>query len=198
MALSGDTALVGAADKTVGGQSDAGAAYVFTRSGTSWSQQAELSASDAAADDCFGCSVALSGDTALVGADDKTVGGQSDAGAAYVFTRSGTSWSQQAELSASDAAAGDHFGCSVALSGDTALVGAPARPSAARARRCRLRLHALRHELVAAGRAERLRRGIRRRFGYSVALSGDTALVGPTRKTAGGHATPVRSTSMCS
>ena len=51
MALSGDTALVGACNKTVGGKSYAGAAYVFTRSGTSWTQQAELSASDAAADD---------------------------------------------------------------------------------------------------------------------------------------------------
>ena len=76
MALSGDTALVGAYSKTVGGQSYAGAAYVFMRSGTSWSQQAELSDPDAAADDWFGYSVALSGDTALVGACDTTVGGQ--------------------------------------------------------------------------------------------------------------------------
>jgi len=72
----------------------------------------------------FGCSVALSGDTALIGAWSKDVGGNTYAGAAYVFTRSGTSWSQQAELTASDAAADDHFGHSVALSGDTALVGA--------------------------------------------------------------------------
>ena len=70
-------------------------------------QQAELTASDAAAGDEFGSSVALSGDTALVGADGKTVGGNNDAGAAYVFTRSGTSWTQQAELTASDAAAYD-------------------------------------------------------------------------------------------
>ena len=77
--------------------------------------------------------MALSGDTALIGATGKTVDGQRDAGAAYVFTRSGTSWTQQAELTASDAAADDEFGCSVALSGDTALIGAPARPSAARA-----------------------------------------------------------------
>ena len=124
MALSGDTALVGACEQDRRRQDHAGAAYVFTRSGTSWSQQAELTASDAAANDNFGSSVALSGDTALVGAYDKTVGGKRGAGAAYVFTRSGTSWSQQAELTASDAAAGDWFGNSVALSGDTALVGA--------------------------------------------------------------------------
>ena len=95
LALSGDTALVGAN----------GGPDVFTRSGTSWSQQAELSASDAAPGDDFGDSVALSGDTALVGDRNKTVGGQADIGAVYVFTRSGTSWSQQAELTDPDAAA---------------------------------------------------------------------------------------------
>ena len=144
VALSGDTALVGADGKTVGGQTDAGAAYVFTRSGTSWSQQAELTDPDAAASDDFGCSVALSGDTALVGAPGKTVGGQATPAPPTSSARSGTSWSQQAELSASDAAADDWFGCSVALSGDTALVGAygktvggqdtPAPPTSSRAR----------------------------------------------------------------
>ena len=103
---------------------DQGSAYVFTRSGTTWTQQAKLTASDGAADDYFGYSVALSGDTALVGAYWDDVGANYDQGSAYVFTRSGTTWTQQAKLTASDGAAGDHFGHSVALSGDTALVGA--------------------------------------------------------------------------
>ena len=99
--------------------SSSGSAYVFVRSGTSWIQEAKLTASDAAESDLFGLSVALSGDTALVGAlfDDDA---GSDSGSAYVFKRSGTSWSQQAKLTASDAAADDTFGRSVALSGDTA------------------------------------------------------------------------------
>ena len=84
VALSGDTALIGAYGKTVGGQPNAGAAYVFTRSGSSWSQQAEPSDPGAANGDKFGTSVALSGDTLLVGVPDKTVGGQKLAGAAYV------------------------------------------------------------------------------------------------------------------
>ena len=122
----GDTALVGALKEDTGG-SDAGAAYVFTRSGTTWSQQTQLQSSDIQAGDWFGYTVSLSndGDTALIGAKHESEGGTS-AGAAYVFTRSGTTWSQQKKLTASDAAANDQFGECVAISGDgnTAIVGA--------------------------------------------------------------------------
>ena len=128
MALSGSTALVGATDKAVNGHTYAGVAYVFTRSGSTWSQQAKLTASDATDNDYFALSVALSGDTALIGANSKTVDSNAEAGAAYVFTRSGGVWSQQSELTALDAAAGDLFGDSVALNGDRALVGSPADP----------------------------------------------------------------------
>jgi hypothetical protein len=122
VALDGDIAVIGARhddDKGV----DSGSAYVFTRSGTAWSHQAKLTASDGAAGDEFGYSVAISGDTAVIGAprdDDKS----DDSGSAYVFTRSGSSWSQQAKLAASDGAAGDVFGISVAISGDTVVIGA--------------------------------------------------------------------------
>jgi FG-GAP repeat len=124
VALSGDgqTALVGAP----GRDSGAGAVYVFTRSGTSWVQEQELTAADAAPGDRFGGSVALSSDgsTALIGADARA----SATGAAYVFVRSVTTWTQQQELAAPDGAPGDRLGGSVALSGDgsTALIGADA------------------------------------------------------------------------
>jgi hypothetical protein len=123
VALSGDTAVIGAfrdSDDVKG--VDSGSAYVFVRSGTNWSQQAKLTATDGAANDTFGGNVALSGDTAVIGARDDDNGIYS--GSAYVFSRSGTSWSQQAKLTATDGAAGDEFGYSVALSGDTAVVGA--------------------------------------------------------------------------
>jgi hypothetical protein len=84
-------------------------------------QQAKLTASDGAANDLLGDSVAISGSTAVVGAE----GTATNTGAAYVFTGSGGTWSQQAELTASDAAPSDSFGWSVALSGNTAVVGAP-------------------------------------------------------------------------
>ena len=91
MALSGDTAVVGARlnDTTA---KDAGSAYVFVRTGTAWSQQAKLTASDGAADDHFGYSVALSGDTTLVGAVGHDAKG-SGSGGAYLFVRTGTAWS---------------------------------------------------------------------------------------------------------
>ncbi len=119
----GNTAIVGArADNGIGFKT--GAVYVFVRSGTTWSEQKKLVASDGAADDAFGDSTALTddGNTALIGAP-----GVAGGGAAYVFVRSGTTWSEQKKLVASDRTAGAAFG-RVALSGDgsTALVGAPA------------------------------------------------------------------------
>ena len=116
VSVSGDTALIGAADKNA----YQGAAYAFVESGGEWSQQQTLVASDGAANDAFGSSVSLSGDTAVIGASGKNSGH----GAAYVFVRTGGVWSQQQELTASDAAAGDNFGWSVSLSGNTAVIGA--------------------------------------------------------------------------
>ncbi len=124
VSLSGDTALVGAEWDDHAGLTEAGSAYVFVRNGTTWSQQAKLVATDAAMLDYFGNSVSLSGDTALVAAQVDNHAGGTDAGSAYVFVRSGTTWTQQAKLVAADAAAYDVFGCSVSLSADTALVGA--------------------------------------------------------------------------
>jgi hypothetical protein len=151
VSLSGDTLVVGAygedsnATGVNGNQADnsadtSGAAYVFTRSGGVWSQQAYLKASNTGAGDVFGWAVSLSGDTLVVGADgeasnatgvdgDQADNSAIDSGAAYVFTRSGTTWSQQAYLKASNTEASDLFGDAVSLSGDTLLVGAVAEDS---------------------------------------------------------------------
>ena len=103
---------------------DRGAAYPVTIDPLIATEQAKLTASDAAANDDFGWSVALSGGTAVVGALNHDTAAGENAGSAYVFVRSGTTWSEQAKLTASDAAAGDYFGWSVSLSGDTLAVGA--------------------------------------------------------------------------
>jgi hypothetical protein len=125
VSVSGDTAVIGA----WGDDDRRGAAYIFTRNGSTWAQQAKLTASDAAAGDHFGQSVSVSGDTAVVAADwDDDAG--SNSGSAYVFKRSGSTWTQQAKLTASDAAAGDEFGVSVSVSGDTAVVGASSNDDA--------------------------------------------------------------------
>ena len=118
----GDTAVVSAYFDDDAGSSS-GSAYVFTRSGTMWTEEAKLTASDAARGDLFGVSVSVDGDTSVVGAnEDDDAGGSS--GSAYVFTRAGTTWTEEAKLTASDAAGGDNFGISVAIDGNTIVVGA--------------------------------------------------------------------------
>jgi hypothetical protein len=108
---------------------DAGATYPVRVDPMVWTQQAEITASDGAASDLFGSGVSVSGGTALVGAPGLCMSGppctNAQQGAAYVFVQSGATWTQQAELTASDGVAGDQFGFQVSLSGGTALVGAP-------------------------------------------------------------------------
>jgi hypothetical protein len=154
VSVSGDTLVAGAyressnATGVNGNQNDdsaanSGAAYVFVRDGTNWSQQAYLKASNAEAGDTFGGVVAVSGDTVVVGATSESSsatgvnGNQSDnsarnSGAAYVFVRNGTNWSQQAYLKAFNLGGDIVFGVSVAVSGDTIVVGAVRESSNAR------------------------------------------------------------------
>lgn len=138
VAISGNTIVVGAPDEdsaaqTVNGdqanngQASAGAAYVFVRSGTSWAQQAYLKGSNTDVLDSFGHSVSIDGNTIAVGAYLE----ESFSGAAYVFTRTGSTWTQQARVRASNADADDRFGTAVAVAGDTLLVGAPREDSRA-------------------------------------------------------------------
>jgi hypothetical protein len=121
VSISGNTMVVGA----LFANGDKGAAYVFTWSGSAWTPTAELTASDGAAGAEFGVSVSIDGNTIVVGALGATIDGQSDQGAAYVFTKSGSSWTQAAELTASDGVANDLFGYSVSISGNTVVSGAP-------------------------------------------------------------------------
>ena len=153
VSINGDTAIVGSFledsnqttitnDTTASSDNtatDSGAAYIFVRSGTSWSQQAYVKAPNAEASDGFGASVSISGNTAVVGAyledsNESTItNGQtassnnaiSGSGATYVFTRSGTSWSQQAYIKAPNRGANDRFGTNVSVSSDTVIVGVP-------------------------------------------------------------------------
>jgi hypothetical protein len=124
VALDGDTAVIGAPGASYMGGVQSGSAYVFVRSGTSWSQEALLPPDAGDDNEFFGVSVALDGDTAVVGAWSDDDGGL-QAGAAYVFVRSGTTWSQEAKLLAGPPGTSFLFGRSVAVDGDTALVGAP-------------------------------------------------------------------------
>jgi len=119
LAMDGDTLVVGA----VAANGDRGAAYVFTRSGSSWTEQARLIAADGGKGDRFGTAVSISQDTVAVSSRKNDEAGD-NAGAAYVFVRSGSSWNLQKKLTAPDADPDDKFGDVVSIKGDTLVVGA--------------------------------------------------------------------------
>lgn len=144
VAASGDTLVIGApgdsssvpginADPTDGGAKQSGAVHVFVRDGQSWTHQAYIKASNPDLNDVFGSTVAIDGDTLVVGAPGESgLDGPSDnlapaAGAVYVFVRTaGGVWSQQAYIKAPIPDRGDQFGRSLAIDGDDLVVGAPA------------------------------------------------------------------------
>ncbi len=122
VAIDGDTAIVGAHGRDDAGR-DSGGAYIFVRNGTTWTQQAFLTANDGVEEDMFGFSVSISGETAIVGAHRNDAVGI-ESGAAYIFVRNGTTWTQQAKLTAGDAAIGDEFGYAVDINKDDVIIGA--------------------------------------------------------------------------
>ena len=139
VAISGDTILAGAQGESIFpngdhedfSQVDLGAVYVFKRNGTSWSQEARLTANNQVKGNAFGTAVSISGDTTLIGAayrPSESSGGLYE-GAAYIFRRTGGTWTQEAYLKAPHPDAGDYFGYSVAINGDRAFISAPGEAS---------------------------------------------------------------------
>ncbi|MCI0576943.1 MAG: FG-GAP repeat protein [Chloroflexi bacterium] len=204
VAISGDTLVVGAYWEDGGPGNplaQAGAAYVFERNQGgpgAWGQVAKLAAGDAQADDRFGVAVAISGDTVVVGAylEDGGPGNPlPNAGAAYVFERDQGgpgAWGQVAKLTAGDAQAGDNFGWSVAVSGDTAVAGAyqedggPGNPLPAAGAAYVFERNQGGPD--AWGQVAKLVAGDAQTadyFGLSVAVSGDTAVAGAYQEDGG-------------
>jgi hypothetical protein len=136
VALQGNVLLVGAPGED-GAASNSGAAYVFRRTGTTWTQEALLKASNPKVTALFGSSVALDGGALVVGAWGENSGNAADpldtsasfAGAAYIFRGGTSSWTQEAYLKAQAIDPSDRFGWSVAISGDIVAVGAPREDS---------------------------------------------------------------------
>jgi hypothetical protein len=176
VSVSGDTAVVGAPSDDDNG-TRSGSAYVFRRTGSSWTQAQKLLPGDGAANDLFGTSVSVSGDTAVVGAlydDDNGAG----SGSAYVFRRTGSSWTQAQKLLPGDGTADVVFGASVSVSGDIAIVGAPGdgqndfEPGSAYVFTRTGSSWTQEQKLLPADGTEY------DFFGYSVSVTGDTAVVG--------------------
>ena len=176
VAISGDWLLVGAPERGDSGD-DSGAAYVFRRNGVTWTETTKLTASDAAAGDRFGGSVALGPDTLAVAARDDDDAGEGS-GSVYVFPWNGTVWGEPAKLVASGAHEGDSFGCSVSLSGQTLAVGAYATDADGESSGS---VYIFQHEAgLWRQRAELTASDARQAqyFGCSVAVDGDRLVVG--------------------
>jgi hypothetical protein len=177
VAVFNDTIVIGAVDA---GAADAGAAYVFVWTGTEWMQQARLEPSDGETGDNFGSAVAIDGDTIVVGAFFSHTSGFADAGAAYVFTRNGSAWTEQVTLFPADVGAGDHFGDSLALVGNTLLVGSVDPPLSA--------VYEFTGEGASWSEESKLvppDAPIAASFGRSLAIAGDTIISGAAGHTAG-------------
>lgn len=184
--ISGDYAVVGVPNDDTDFGRDTGSLQVFLRTETGWVQHQKLFASDAEAGDRFGTALAMSGDYVVAGAP-RNDGAGRNSGAAYVFRRQGTEWVEQAKLVASDETRSDYFGISVAMDGDTALVGA----------------HRTNEPLADCGTVYVFERNGEiwnqtaklsapdpdsfAYFGFSVGLDADTAIVGATRDDEAGH-----------
>jgi len=167
VSVSGTTAVVGA-----GGHADhAGRAYVFAKTPGGWKQTAELKGSDTVAGDYFGWSVAISGETIVVGA----YGHAKNAGRAYVFTETPKGWTQTAELKSAGILPGDQFGSSVAISGPTIVVGATNRSAAAGRAYVFAKTGSAWKQVAKLQGLDTIAGD---HFGWSVGISGTTAVVG--------------------
>ena len=125
VSVSGDMALVGSWLTDCASGENCGSVYVFRFDGSNWVEGQKLTADDQGADDLFGASVDVSGDTAVIGAYGVQCASGDDCGAVYMFRFNGVSWFEVQKLTALDVAAGDFFGIPVSLSGNAAFVGAP-------------------------------------------------------------------------
>ncbi|MBK7705877.1 MAG: hypothetical protein IPJ30_08875 [Acidobacteria bacterium] len=183
VAISGDTVIVGSPTQDNGGNIDQGAAYVYVRSGTTWTFQQRLRQSDGAAGDNFGWSVAIDGNTAVVGAylDDESV--YTNCGSAYAYLRTGSTWAEESRMVSSERTSNSQMGYSVGISGDTVIIGARLAQSSTSSPDFGSayiftpvagtpRIWTQRSILTAP------QRGAGDQFGFSVGVNGNTALIG--------------------
>jgi hypothetical protein len=183
VAIDGDLAVVGARSGD-GNAADSGAAYVFARTASVWTEEHKLTASDGTADDWFGQSVSVSGATAIVGAHMAETAGPY-AGTAYVFTRTASTWTEQQRLTATSPDVVDRFGSSVSLEGDTALIGAYGEDQNGAFSGAAYVFTRTASTWTELDKLTASDAGTADEFGYAASLSGDTALVGAHRRREG-------------
>lgn len=191
VAISGDTALVGAFNSIVDGKPGQGAVYAFRKVGDAWQQVQKLVADDGAASDQFGRAIAINGNMAIITAPLATIEGDIWRGAAYVFVRSGSRWEQRLKLVDANGGPFDTFGTCIAFDADYALIGSGGASQGGeyidRA------VHVFRHDPKSKAFTWAQHQKLETQdpddptssFGASVALDGKTALIGARAKNVG-------------
>lgn len=178
VAINGNSIVVGAPD----GNSSAGSAYVFEWDDSGWVDTAILTASDGEAHDHLGGSVAIDGDWIVAGASQDR---RARPGSAYVFYRGDRGWFEQAKLTASDAAEHDQFGCSVSVSGSQIVVGAFGHDEGGVSFGAAYVFERKGSDWLEKGRLATSERTPEARFGYAVAIEGETVVVGARQSQVG-------------
>jgi FG-GAP repeat len=174
VAISGDYAVVGSPFNDIDGKNNQGAAYIFKRDNGTWTVQQKITSANGFADDLFGYSVAIDGDNIIVGGIHANVWGTQQ-GAAYIFHRSGTTWTMQEQLIPIRVQMNDNVGCSVSIAGDYAIVGSYNADGGTGA------VNIYRKEMSGWNPIQRIvpTDGIANdNFGNSIAISGDYIVVG--------------------
>jgi len=194
VALDGDTIVVGARGDDVGANLNQGSAYVFSRNqggADNWGEVKKLTASDGAANDFFGYAVSVDGDTLVVGAYLDDVGANLDQGAAYVFSRNqggANNWGEVKKLTAADGVAGGFFGNTVAVDGDSIMVGAEGTNAGQGAAFVFSRNQGGANNWGQVKKLTALDGAVNHLFGSAVAVDGDTLVVGAHRDDVGANA----------
>ncbi len=183
VALDGQALAVGAPLDDANGV-DAGSAYVLRRDGKQWIQEDKLLPGDGAPGDLFGYTVSISGDAVVAGAS-RHNGSGPESGAAYVFKLKGGAWIEEQELVAGDGAAGDHFGLSVAISGERLVVGADQDADLGLASGSAYVFVREAGAWVEQAKLNAPGGGAEDRFGWAVAIDGDAVLIGAPQESGG-------------
>ena len=186
VAISGDYIVVGA-DRVFGTSNMVpGAAYVFKRNGTVWTEQAKLTAGDTSGRDYFGATVTIDGDVIAVGADEEDSQG-TNSGAVYVFNRDGENWTLSQKLKASDASANDKFGVRISLSGDYLAIGAVWEDTGGTDAGAAYVFHQSEGNWTQQAKLGAANPASQDYFGIDVGISGDQLIVGAYNKLVNGN-----------
>ena len=177
ISISGDYAIIGAYNDDDNGE-NSGAAYIFQNTSGTWSEIAKITADDGTENDIFGKAVSISGDYIIVGANSGPNNSGANSGIAYIFHNNSGTWEQTQKIESADAIVGDHFGASVNISGDYAIIGADYKSANEVWEGAAYVFYNNEGTWEQTAKLTASNPGSQKHFGNSVRITGDTLVVG--------------------